>query len=457
MKIRNLFVAALFFPVLSSIVAAQTGPGNLKVGAAKADISPPKEMFPMNAGQNYIGVHDPLFARAIVMDTGVGKAALVTLDAIGVPNPDDLVPAITSELGITRDRLLLTCTHDHNSPRAGGDPRQATAAPGGKVPPVGIAYYEVVKRGALEAVRQARAKLQPARVGFATGKAYVNTNRDQKIGEGYHMGYAPDLPSDKTVAVVSFANAAGEPIAVYSNYPVHAVVMFRVKSRDGMVEVTGDIAGATSAYVEDHFKNAVALWTSGAAGDQNPLFMANHNQDAPDVHDEGPAGWAILDVEARRLGEEIVRLTNSIKNTSDRVTIWGKEKSVTCPGQKRANPPQPGAPAAGYRASSDVKMVDGDPVNIPLSLLMINDIALAAVSGEVFTEIGMHLKRDSLFDRTVMVTQAPNGVGYIATDAAYLLPSEKAVGNRIKPGCAEPAIINGFLDMMRDFLEVQKP
>jgi hypothetical protein len=88
---------------------------------------------------------------------------------------------------------------------------------------------------------------------------------------------------------------------------------------------------------------------------------------------------------------------------------------------------------------------------------MINEIALAGVSGVVFTEIGMHLKRDSLFDRTVMVTQAPNGAGYIPTDAAYLLPSEKAVGNRLKPGCAEPAMINAFLDMMRDFLGTRKP
>jgi hypothetical protein len=59
-------------------------------------------------------------------------------------------------------------------------------------------------------------------------------------------------------------------------------------------------------------------------------------------------------------------------------------------------------------------------------------------------------------NRTVMVTQASNGIGYIPTDAAYLLPSEKAVGNRIKPGCAEPAIINGFLEMMRDFLAVPR-
>jgi hypothetical protein len=48
------------------------------------------------------------------------------------------------------------------------------------------------------------------------------------------------------------------------------------------------------------------------------------------------------------------------------------------------------------------------------------------------------------------------GVGRIATDAAYLLPRRKAVGNRIKPGCAEPAIINGLLEMMREFLGTRR-
>jgi hypothetical protein len=200
----------------------------------------------------------------------------------------------------------------------------------------------------------------------------------------------------------------------------------------------------------------VALWASGAAGDQNPMFMATYNQDAPDVHDEGAAGWGILDVQARRLGEEIVRVTQRIQNTSDRVTLWGTTTSVTCPGQQRAEPPKPGVPNAGYRAPATVKMVDGAAVTIPLSLLMINDIAVAGVSGEVFTEIGEHLKRDSLFDRTMMVTLLPNGIGYIPTDKAYLLPSEKAITNRIKPGCAEPAMINAFRDMMEKYMPVWK-
>jgi neutral ceramidase len=186
------------------------------------------------------------------------------------------------------------------------------------------------------------------------------------------------------------------------------------------------------------------------------MFMANYNQDAPDVYDEGAAGWAILDVEARRLGEEIVRVTKNIQNTKDRVMLWGAETSVTCPGQQRAEPPKPGVHNNGYLAPATVKMNDGDPVTIPLSLLMINDIALEGVSGEVFTEIGEHLKQDSLFDRTLMVTLLPNDIGYIPTDKGYLLPSEKAVGNRLKPGCAEPAMIGAFKSMMTQYLSIWK-
>src|SRR5579862_6919025 len=129
---------------------------------------------------------------------------------------------------------------------------------------------------------------------------------------------------------------SGDPIAVWSNYAVHGVVMYLSKTRDGMAEITGDIGGATSNYVEGRLKNnAVAVWTQGASGDQNPVFMSTYNQDAPDVHDEGAPGWAILDVQARRLGEEIVRVSRSIQNTTDTAVLWGVTTTVTCPGQKR--------------------------------------------------------------------------------------------------------------------------
>ena len=436
---RHIFAVATLF--ITSVVCAAPA-GSLRAGAAKVDITPPKEMFPLTAGQTYGSVHDPLFARALVLDNGAEKVALISVDATQIPNGDEVIEAVIKELGISRQRLIISATHNHNAPTSGG------MRPDNP-------YFVIFKKGIVEAAKQANARLQPARVGFGTGKAYVNTNRDEKIGEGYHMGYVPEGPSDKTVAVVTLTKPTGEPIAVYANYAVHAVVMFRSRTKDGHVQITGDLPGATSNYVEERLgNNAIALWTAGAAGDQNPMFMSTYNQDHPDVFDEGAAGWGTLDVQARRLGEEIVRVTKRVQNTSDRATLWAASTSVTCPGRQRAEPAKPGTPGGGYLAPADVKMIDGDPVNIPLSLLMINDIALAGVSGEVFTEIGQNLKRDSIFDRTMMVTMMPNGIGYIPTDKAFLMPAEKALTNRLKPGCAEPAMINAYRGMMQQYLPV---
>ena len=93
-------------------------------------------------------------------------------------------------------------------------------------------------------------------------------------------------------------------------------------------------------------------------------------------------------------------------------------------------------------------------MTIPLQLLMLNDIALAGVAGQLFTEIGMHVKDQSLFDRTMVITAlAPAGAGDIPTDEAFLMPANRAVGNRLKPGCAEAAIINSFNEMTQENLD----
>jgi len=447
MKMRSLLHSAAIAVLFVSATVSMAQAGKLRAGAAKVDVSPTPSMFPFTNMQTYGSLHDPLFVRALVLDNGTTKLALVSCDSIHLPFGDELVKAVTDELKIPATQVIISATHDHNSPAGAGG--FGLKSGGDKNP-----YFDILKKGIVDAVHQANAGLQPARIGFGTGKAYINTNRDEKIGEGYHMGYNPEGPSDKTVAVLLVTKPTGEPIAIYANYAVHSVVMYRTHTKDGQVQVTGDLGGAASAYIEDHFKGAVGLWTMAAAGDQNPLFMANYNQDAPDVVDEGPGGFVVLDELSRRVGEEIVRVTKNIQNTTDKAVLWGGATSVTCPGQQRAEPPAPGVPQAGWRGPAHVAMVDGKPVTIPLQLFMVNDIALTAVSGEVFTEIGEHVKHDSIFDRSFMVTMLTNGIGYIPTDKAYLWPSEKAITNAIKPGCSEPAIVGGFVQLEKSYLPI---
>jgi hypothetical protein len=423
--------------------------GLLHAGVAKVDITPPSAMLPINQGMQVLGgVHDPIFARALVLDNGATKVALISVDSAGMPNGAEVVKAVSQQLNAPADHLSISVIHDHNTPTFGGQGSKYNSKP----------YADIMLKGIVEAARQANANLQSARIGFGTGKAYVNTNRDQKIGDSYKMGYAPDRPSDKTVAVMLVTNPAGLPIAVWSNYAVHNVVMFMSKTRDGKSEVTGDLGGATANYVEDRMKGAISLWTSGAAGDQNPLFQSMYNQDAPDVHDEGAAGWALLDVQARRLGEEVVRVASNIQKMTDKVVLWGSDAMVTCPGRKpEASAPPPGTVRGSYTpAGGLVRFVDANPVNIPVDLIMINDIALANVSGEVFNEISQRLKQNSLFDATTMVTLVSSdkgkAAGYIPSESAYLLPSAMAARNSIKPGCAEYQIVDAFIGLEKQYL-----
>lgn len=59
--------------------------------------------------------------------------------------------------------------------------------------------------------------------------------------------------------------------------------------------------------------------------------------------------------------------------------------------------------------------------------MTIGEIALAGVGGELFTEIGMAIKAQSPFDRTIVVTNLPDGVGYIPSERGYALPSDRRV------------------------------
>jgi len=218
----------------------------LRVGAAKVDITPAADALP----RNYLGILDHIHSRAIVIDNGSTTAALITVDAGSMP--DNVWQAVSkqleSELKIPAKNVLLTATHSHSIP---GQP----AGP----------YVEKI----VESVRLAKQRLVPARVGYGTGVSYINVNRNIIDPKTRRWWEGPNYegPSDKTVAVIQFESMGGEPIAVYYNYAMHGVTVGQLD------KVSGDAPGEVSKYIEDSLDDkAVALWSSGAAGDQNPIY-----------------------------------------------------------------------------------------------------------------------------------------------------------------------------------------
>ncbi len=438
--------------------------GQLRVGAAKVDITSPDDALPTG----YKSIHDHVYARAIVLDNQKTKAVLLGAD-LGMFTEDsyeELTQRIIQEVGCPIEHILMSGTHTHGSPSPGAKPvpgRQSNVLDSFDIP-----YAERIKEGIFEAVYQANAKLQPARVGYGTGQFHVNVNRDavHPVTRTWYQGPNLDGPSDKTVAVVKFESLTGEPIAVYINYAMHANLMFMRN------EISGGFPGATSRYIEEIYDdNAVAIWTAGAAGDQNPLYLrlaepafaaqkraqfAASGGDPENVialANFGDAelnpktlelGTRLVNSIGQLLGEEVIRVMENINRKSSDVRIWGALRTVRCPGRQRTNSGREGAPGL-YE--------DSDPIDIRLGLLTIGQVALVAVTGELYTLIAQRLKKAAPYGKTVVVTIA-NGksVGYIPDDEAYERLTFQVLGCRIKKGCAEEGIINTALDMMEQSL-----
>ncbi|HEV2246408.1 MAG TPA: neutral/alkaline non-lysosomal ceramidase N-terminal domain-containing protein [Terriglobia bacterium] len=426
---------------LSALGAPQ---GTLSVGAARVDVTPPADAaLPMSGcnsrKEGFQKIHDHIYARAIVLSDGAHQAAILSWELIGMPDGvwQQVSQRISRELGIPADHVILAGEHVHSAPTVAGAYTKGT--------PDTIAYTTKLEDYAFQAVKQAKANLQPARFGFGVGRADVNINRREQFPDGeWDLGYNPEGPSDKTVAVLKFETLAGKPIALLINYAVHGVVM----GPDNL-EVSGDLPGATSRFVEQYYRGdiptrsdggwdlqlqpqekadgVVALWTSGAAGDQNPIVMDEGND------------FSMVDALGRILGEETVRVANNIKNLSPEASVWGGQRVINCPGRTVVPGPHP---------HGEYKFEDAGPVDIRLSLLMLNNIAVAGVSGEVLTPIFLRLARESPFHHTIIITHANGLSGYIPNDAAYNQVSYEITTTHLKPGCAETGIVNGLVEMM---------
>jgi hypothetical protein len=443
--------------------ATARGQATLRVGAARVDITPSADPANPPSGKY---AHERLYVRAIVLDNGTTKAALIGADQGGLPEGvwQAASKQIAAELNCPRENIVMSATHTHSGWGPGGFPGMRGLRPdaaANQPPPPIVGQI-------LDAVRQAKARLQAARVGYGTGKSYLNVNRDAVDGESHLWTQAPNLegPSDKTVAVIEFLAATGEPIAVYMDYAMHPVNGFLA----GLT--SADFPGAASRYVEQAFGDkTVVVFVQGASGDQNPLYlragtnaMASQSgvpitgyvltrelveapirdgkvKAAPPDSKVEEVLERVMDSEGILLGEEVIRVMTNIKRLESRPNITAAQKTVTCPGRKRTDTAREGTPGT-YE--------DGDPVDIRLGAMRIGNIALTSVDAEVYSPIAQRLKRESPMADTFMVTLA-NGMansGYIPNDTAFGALTFQVLGSRLKPGCAETAIVNGLLDLI---------
>lgn len=402
----------------------------LYCGAAKRIVTPPAELLPNlrgNIGMEFNEVLDDLYLRVIALDNGTDKLLIICFES-GYPCSDEIFEQLSQRTGVPKENILLLHTHVHAAPMISGAVDNNVGNPRKhvnkfdeypqEIQTATLAYVDFLIARMYEAVEEAMASMQPARFGHATGSSYINACRNTSYtapdgsNEKYALGADLSIPVDHSLFVMKFETLDGKPIAFFMNYPVHNCVMvFNHCGEDGKAAISSDISGRACRNLEEEFPGSVALWTSGAAGDVNPVFGNEIFYPDPKSGSAtrletigGEIANAILETLSARHYADILRTIRGIDFMTDSAAIQTVVEWSRTPGVDEND------------------QIAEDLYRVRLQLVRLADVALFGVSGELFHTYGDLIKEISPMKHTVILNHNASDLAfseYIYDDDAF--------------------------------------
>jgi hypothetical protein len=227
---------------------------HLKAAVAAVDITPPIGVelsgYGYYLGRAATGVHDPLMARALVLEACGERVAIVACDLLGVSHQ---VAAATQTLvaekaSVPAHALLLACSHTHSGPAT------VPVRGCGEQDP---AYVASLPQRLAAAVAEAAGALEPAEAGFARGAV---------PGLGHNRVEGDAGPLDDDLLVMAVRTRDGKPLAIALHATAHAVTQ-----PSSNTLFSADWPGAASRQIEEA-GGGQGLFLAGSCGDVNPTL-----------------------------------------------------------------------------------------------------------------------------------------------------------------------------------------
>jgi hypothetical protein len=270
-------IAAALLIAAASFAHAQTD-APLRAGVARVEITPSKLMDMYGYANRKCGpasgTHDPLFAKALVLEAGGSRLGIVTLD-LGSMVSDRLRREAASRLNLPI--LLLAASHTHSAP---------AFLPYGSAPSMGAAadaYLAEVEDKVLGALEQASKTMFDARLGISRGSLQLGYNRLLLREDGRaralfdNLDRVPYGPLDPEVVLLRVDDVNGRARALMVHYAAHAVVLGPTNCK-----YSADYPGAMQARVEAELEGVQCMFVQGGAGDINPLFQGRSGNEEAD-------------------------------------------------------------------------------------------------------------------------------------------------------------------------------
>ena len=403
----------------------------LQVGAGRAIIRIPEVLLPL---EGFTGVHDDLHVRVLLLSNGLQNFAMVVVELTSLGNDfvEEVRHLVQSETMLDYAEIFVCASHTFQAPHLRPSHIKLSASEAEK----NALFKQALVAAVKSAVSQAHAGMQDAKLGFGTGQCNVNVNRDVLTDRGWWKGTNVHGPSDKTVAVIRFDNLAGQPIALFVNYPVQSGIMLDSVQTDGQKLISADLGGYTARYLERQYNDKiVALWNVGAAGDQDPLFIAKRHvlnrrgeYGRVDVHE---AGWILVELLGERLGQAALAVAESITKFKSDVVFKNVHKVVACPGQEIF----PNVHEMEPRKEYEFKKTK--PFEVPVHIMILGDIALIGVRPELVCTTALEIKEASPYKNTVIMTMVNGSAKYLPDAKSYEKITYAAMNSMGAKGAAE--------------------
>jgi len=375
MRQTRLLLIALAFTVL--LAGAAPSGAEFKVGFATRDISPTKPIPMWGYGARHAllseGVRDPLYAKALVLEAGKDKVAVVGLD-IGrgptEPMMANIRKAIKETSGIAY--AMIGGSHTHHGPviELKDEPGKGQGAFDDAV-----AYVKALETNIIDAINEAAQNARPAKIGWGSMEVEYNRNRQTKI---------QPKPVDRELAVVRFDDLAGEPMAILVNFAAHPVNL-SIMDRRFSSEYPGQLKGAVEEALGVH-----CVFMQGAAGD----LSCN----------KGPL--KTIEAFGQALADKVVAIATGIEtHAPERPSIKAIEEDFAFPARLDLfNPLIQGVFQQAFFPEM-IAMLDEFPKNTVrphLTTVLVNgQLALVGASGEFFCNHAIRLKERSRVEKTL--------------------------------------------------------
>lgn len=347
------------------------------IGFAQKDVTPqvPTPMWGYGARKDMLseGVLDPLMAKAIVIQAGKDRMALVGLDMGRAPTTammNQIRATILEKAKI--EHVLIVGSHTHHGPVLELSDRDGFGK--GRFDDA-IAYLKTLPDMLSDTIIAAAADLRPARMGIATSEVPYNRNR--------HTKRQPPA-RDPQLAVMRFDDADGKPLAILVNFAGHPVM-----TDSKVLKFSADYPGFLMNHVEKQ-TGAACVFMQGASGDLsvNPINVS------------GPQQFGEL------LGQECVKLAKGIE-TSVPETPAIKGRVDRFHFSKRIDMSNPAVMLA-YSQAFFPELIRNfaeeytDGIHPELNTILLNrQIALVGGSGEFFCNHAVRLRERSYVNHTL--------------------------------------------------------